>query len=113
MDAPSCQGCRERDVRIAEHEARIADLEARLQEQARLIVDLAKKLQDRDLPKSGTPGPPDAAKPPAKKPSQRQPGGQPGHRPHLKQILPPERVCETIAIVPDQCDHCQRTLPAK
>ena len=60
MDAPSCQGCRERDARIAELEARLAEVEARLQEQARLIVDLAKKLQDRDLPKSGTPGPPDA-----------------------------------------------------
>jgi len=110
MDAPSCQGCRERDARIAELEARVANLEARLHEQARLIVDLAKKLQDRDLPKSGTPGPPDVSKPPAKKPSPRKPGGQPGHPPHLKQMLPPERVSETVAIVPKQCDHCQHTL---
>ena len=44
MDAPSCQGCRERNARIAELEARFAEVEARLQEQARLIVDLAKKL---------------------------------------------------------------------
>ena len=112
MDAPSCQGCRERDARIAELEARLAKLEATVQEQARLIVELAKKLQDRDLPKSGTPGPPDAAKPPAKKASARKPGGQPGHPPHLKQMLPAQRVAEIVSILPEQCDHCQRTLPA-
>ncbi len=99
MDIPSCQGCRERDARIAELEARLAKLEATVQEQARLIVDLAKKLQDRDLPKSGTPGPPDTSKPPAKKPSQRKPGGQPGHPPHLKQMLPSERVTMAILLV--------------
>lgn len=113
MDVPSCQGCRERDARIAELEARLAKLEATVQEQARLIVDLAKKLQDRDLPKSGTPGPPDTSKPPVKKPSQRKPGGQPGHPPHLKQMLPAQRVAETVPIVPKQCDHCQHTLPAE
>jgi hypothetical protein len=37
MDIPSCQGCRERDARIAELEARLAKLEATVQEQARLI----------------------------------------------------------------------------
>jgi transposase len=113
MDAPLCQGCRERDARIAELEARLAKLEATVQEQARLIVDLAKKLQDRDLPKSGTPKPPDPSTPPAKKPSQRKQGGQPGHPPHLKQMLPAERVSKTIAIVPERCEHCQKALPAE
>ena len=113
MDAPSCQGCRERDARIGELEARLANVEAKVLEQARLIVDLAKKLQDRDLPKSGTAGPPDISKPAAKKPSQRKPGGQPGHPPHLKQMLPPQRVAEFVPIVPEQCDHCQHALPAK
>ena len=113
MDVPSCQGCRERDARIAELEARLADLEAKVQEQARLIVELAKKLQDRDLPKSGTPKPPDPSKPPAKKPSDRKQGGQPGHPPHLKQMLPAERVSKTIAIVPEPCAHCQKALPAE
>jgi transposase len=113
MDAPSCQGCRERDARIAELEARLAKLEATVQEQARLIVDLAKKLQDRDLPKSGTSGPPDLSKPAAKKPSPRKPGGQPGHPPHLKQMLPAERVSKAISIVPKQCGHCQHALPAQ
>ena len=113
MDAASCQGCRERDARIAELEARLADVEAKMHGQAALIVDLAKKLQDRDLPKSGTPKPPDPSKPPAKKPSGRKQGGQPGHPPHLKQMLPAERVSKTIAIVPEQCEHCQKALPAE
>jgi transposase len=112
MDA-ICQGCRERDARIAELEGRLASLESKVREQASLIVDLAKKLQDRDLPKTGTPGPPDASKPPAKKPSQRKPGGQPGHPPHLKQMLRPERVSETVCMIPEQCGHCQQALPAE
>ncbi len=84
-----------------------------MHEQAALLVDLAKKLQDRDLPKSGTPKPPDPSKPPAKKPSDRKQGGQPGHPPHLKQMLPAERVSKTIAIVPEPCAHCQKALPAE
>lgn len=30
MDAPECQGCRERDARIADLERRLAEVEARL-----------------------------------------------------------------------------------
>jgi transposase len=107
MDAPACQGCREL-------QAKVADLEVRLQEQARLIIDLARKLQDKDLPKSGTPsGEPKAVKPVAKKPSGRKPGGQPGHEPHVKQMLPSERVTRTEQIIPKQCAHCQRALSAR
>jgi transposase len=88
MDVSPCEGCRVLSARIAE-------LEARLQEQARLILDLARKLQDKDLPKSGAPAQqPESSKPPAKKPSPRKPGGQPGHPPHMKMLLPPERVCQ-------------------
>jgi uncharacterized coiled-coil protein SlyX len=52
MDGPRCQGCRQREARIAELEARIAELEAQMREQARLIANLARKLQHKDLPKS-------------------------------------------------------------
>lgn len=112
MGASSCQGCRERDARIAELEARVAELEARFQDQARLIVDLARKLQDKDLPKSAAPNQESKSSTPAgKKPTGRKPGGQPGHPPHLKQLLPPERVTETVLIVPRRCEHCQTPLP--
>jgi transposase len=107
MDAPSCHGCREL-------EAKLAALEAKVQEQANLIIELARRLQDKDLPKSGAPGQePKATKPAAKKPSGRKPGGQPGHEPHVKQMLPPERVTRTEQIVPKQCEYCQHALPAR
>jgi transposase len=114
MEAPQCTACRERDARIAELEARLAELQAKVQEQAGLILDLARKLQDRDLPKSGPPAQqPQTATTPAKKAGRRKPGGQPGHPPHLKQLLPPERVSQTVPIVPEQCAHCQQALPAE
>lgn len=95
-------------------EARQQEQQARLQEQARLILDLASKLQGKDLPKSGTPpAAPDKSKADKskKKSSGRKPGGQPGHPPHLKQLAPPERVTETIPIVPKHCEHCSAPLP--
>src|SRR5437764_14063277 len=109
-----CPGCHERDARIAKLEARLAELEATVQEQARLIVDLARKLQDKDLSKSGPlRREPEASKPQAKKPSGRKPGGQPGHPPHLKQMLPSERVTETVPFVPTHCARCKTALPAE
>jgi transposase len=113
MDAPFCQGCCDRDARIAELEARVAVLERQLQEQARLLVDLTRKLQDKDLP-STPPRSPDPATPaPAKKASGRRPGGQPGHPPHLKQLLPPERVTRTVPLVPTWCTRCHTPLPVE
>src|ERR1700687_4166401 len=106
MDASSCEGCRLLTARIAE-------LEAKIQEQARLILDLARKLQDKDLPKSGAATrAAEPSKPPARKSSRRKPGAQPGHPPHLKQLLPPERVTKTVTFVPKQCEHCHKPLPA-
>lgn len=107
MDAPECQGCREL-------RAKVAELEAKLQAAMELIAELMRKLQDKDLPKSGTPSQePNFGKPPVKKASGKKPGAQPGHSPHVKQLLPPERVTRTVPLVPEQCEHCQRTLPAK
>ncbi len=113
MEQPSCPGCRERDARIAVLEARVAQLEAKLAEQAQLIIELARKLQDRDLPKSGTPNAPTPSGPlPAKKPTGRPRGGQPGHPPHLKRLLPTARVTEFIPLVSTACRHCAQPLPA-
>ena len=113
MDAPLCNGCRERDARIAELEARVAELEARNQDQARLLIDLARKLQNQDLPTAAATTQAPASPPAAKKASGRKPGGQPGHPPHLKQLLPPERVTRTISFVPTHCQHCQTPLPTE
>jgi transposase len=97
MTQPDCPGCRERDARIAALEARVAELEGRL----------------NDLTKPPRPPRPAAALPkgPAKKPTGRKPGGQTGHPPHLRVLLPPERVRHTVTFRPGACARCHRPLP--
>src|SRR5271170_2499075 len=98
MDRPECPGCRERDARIAELEQRVRALEARLQTNA----------SNSSTPPSANPlgAPP----PVVKKKSKLKRGGQPGHPPHLKQLLPPDRVTRAEAIVPATCDDCGSAL---
>lgn len=113
MDAPLCQGCRERDLRIAELESQVAALKAQLADlkaqlaafQAR-VDDLSKRqpprVQASQLPKA-----------PDKQPTGRKPGAQPGHPPHLKQLLPAARVKETHVYAPQACAHCAAPLPSE
>ena len=99
MEQTPCPGCRERDARIAELEARVQELEGRF----------------HDLTKPPTPprAPSAMPKPPAKTPTGKKPGGQPGHPPHLKMLLPAERVKHTEIYVPQECEHCHQPLPAQ
>jgi len=99
MDGPECSGCRERDARIAELERRLAQLESRSKTNA----------SNSSTPPSANPL--DADKPVKKRKSELRRGGQPDHPPHLKQMLPPERVTDTKHLVPDECGHCQARLP--
>lgn len=107
MGVPSCPGCVQRDARIAALERRVAELEA-------LVRDLTSRLgthsANSSLPPSANP--PGAPKPVVKPKSRRRRGGQPGHPPHLKQLLPAERVNRVQAFVPKRCDACQADLPA-
>jgi transposase len=108
MEGSACSGCRERDARIAELERRIAELDA-------LVRDLTARLginsSNSSVPPSANPL--DAPKPVVKKPTGRKPGGQPGHPPHLKQLLPPQRVKKFIPFIPVRCGKCQAPLPAE
>jgi transposase len=99
MDRSGCPGCKQRDEQIAALERRLAQLEARLNTNA----------GNSSTPPSANPlgAPP----PVVKKKSKRKRGGQPGHPPHLKQLLAPERVTRVEAIVPEVCAACQATLP--
>lgn len=97
MDSSACPGCLEYLARIAALEARVAELEARLH-------DLTKPPTKPRVPAV-------FVKAPAKKPTGKKPGGQPGHPPHLKQLLPLERVDKIVPYVPTQCEHCQASLP--
>jgi transposase len=108
MATVTCPGCLERDQRIAALERRVAELEA-------LVRDLTARLAT-NATNSGTPpsaNPLGAPKPVTKKKSRRKPGGQPGHPPHLKQLLPPERVHVTHPLLPPQCEQCHTALPAQ
>ena len=95
-----------RTARVAARDARIAELERRLSE---LEARLKTNATNSSTPPSANPL---GAKPPIKKKkSKRRRGGQPGHPPHLKQLLPPERVTRTKPIIPTVCDGCQSPLP--
>jgi transposase len=108
MDVPACAGCRERDAHIAALEQRVAELEALVRD---LMARLGINSSNSSVPPSANPL--GAPKPVVKKPTGRQPGGQPGHPPHVKQLLPPERVKEFRRFLPARCATCQAPLPAE
>jgi transposase len=106
MDGPSCPGCRERDARIAALERRVAELEALVKE---LLARLGTNASNSSLPPSANP--PGAPVPVQKKKSKRNRGAQPGHPPHLKQMVPAERVNHTVPLIPKRCEQCASPLP--
>ena len=99
MGIPECPGCRALTQRVAELEAIVRELQARL----------GTNSGNSSVPPSANPV--GAPKPVQKKPTGRKPGGQPGHAPHLKQMLPRERIDELVRFVPSHCERCQTALP--
>lgn len=108
MEVPACPGCRERDARIAVLERRVAELEATVRD---LTARLGTNAANSSVPPSANPL--GAPKPVVKKKSKRRRGGQTGHPPHLKQLLPIDRVNQVVPYVPRQCEHCAMPLPAQ
>ena len=94
-------------MRIAALEARNAELEARVLALEGQVRDLLDRLKPPPPPRTMTAIPPA----PAKKPTGRKPGGQSGHPPHLKSLVPPERVNTVQTYVPEQCGRCRTALP--
>ncbi len=102
----ACPGCRAAKVRIAELEARVLQLEGVVRD----LLDQIRRLQG----KAPTPRPQGSQPPaPAKKATGKAPGGQPGHPPHLKQLVPVGRLKDTIRHLPSQCRACQAKLPTE
>ena len=108
MEAPTCPGCCQRDARIAELERRVAELEATVRD---LTARLGTSASNSSVPPSANPL--GAPLPVVKKKSKRRRGGQPGHPPHLRELLPPQRVQHVLPFVPTQCEHCHAALPAE
>ena len=79
-------------------EARIAKLEGRVRQNS----------QNSSMPPSSDP--PFAPARPPKPRSGRNPGGQPGHKGHQRELVPPERVNKTIPVKPEQCRGCKAKL---
>ena len=99
MPDPTCPGCRELLLRVEQLEARVRELLAKLNTNS----------SNSSLPPSANPL--GADKPVKKKKSKRQRGGQPNHPPHLKQLLPSERVQHFRHFVPKSCARCHADLP--
>ena len=107
MDAPSCPGCRQRDITIADLRQRLAAREDRIRD---LEAQLGRNATNSSVPPSANPA--GAPKPSAKKPTGRPSGGQPGHPAHLRRRLPAERVQRIRDFVPHHCQRCHEPLPA-
>jgi transposase len=108
MGTTECSGCHARDAQLAAQAAQLAVLEAKVRElEARLNTNSS----NSSIPPSANPL--GARQPVVKRKSKRKPGGQPGHRPHLKKMLPPERVDHTHPLVPQACEHCHAPLAAE
>jgi transposase len=115
MDASHCLGCRARDAAIAELQGRVAARDARIAELENRMAALEARLGTNSSNSSVPPSanPPGAPKPVIKKKSKRKRGGQPGHRAHLRQLLPLERVDHLVILKPEACEHCHAALPAQ
>lgn len=101
MAETSCPGCRVLERRVQELEALVRELLARLNTTA----------SNSSTPPSANPL--GADKPVTKEKSKRKRGGQPGHGPQMKLLLPPERVTQTVPIVPEECSGCRAPLPSE
>ena len=104
-----------RDELLAERDRRIAELERRVHELENTTRDLLGRLgqnaSNSSLPPSANP--PQAPKPVVKAKTGKPSGAQRGHPPHLKQLLPAERVSRVETFVPTHCARCQAALPAQ
>jgi len=108
MRDAECQGCQERDALIQQLRQELKALRDEVRQLRELI---GRNASNSSLPPSANPI--NAPKPVVKQPSKRKPGGQPGHEPHLRLRLPPERVHQTIHYRPRHCSGCQQPLPVE
>jgi transposase len=90
---------------VEHYEQRITELETQVRE---LSAQLNQNSQNSSKPPSSD-GPHVKRKPP-KASSGRKPGGQPGHTPHQRALVPMEDVDEVVVRKPTQCRRCGERL---
>jgi transposase len=110
-----------RDAQIAERDALIAELTRRL-DQALVELAAAKKrivelearlgLNSRNSSKPPSSDPPGTERP-CQEGSGRKRGGQPGHEPSRRELLPPEKVDLFEDHWPTACEGCKQPLPSE
>ncbi len=99
----------EKDRQIAELTARVADLEKKL---ALLMSELGRTSSNSGRPPSSD-SPADRSKRAQKRDkSEKRRGGQPNHRGHRRELLPPGEVDDVVDIFPSHCEHCSTELQA-
>ena len=76
------------------------------------------ELEERLRQNSSNSGRPPSSDSPAQRgergqqaPSGKKAGGQPGHKGHRRELLPPEQVTRSTDVHPEYCDDCHRRLP--
>lgn len=89
----------ERDRQLAKRDAEILGLKARV---AELETQLGQNSNNSHKPPSSDPP---GTRPP-KPPKGRQRGGQPGHKGHRRELLPPEKVTRRTVVKPSACRCC-------
>jgi transposase len=105
--APRCPGCRQRDDIISALRQRLQHTENQLQ---KLREKIARNSNNSSIPPSANPQ--NAPKPKTgKKPSGRNRGGQPGHPPANRELVPREQLAEPpIDCIPKNCEQCDAKL---
>ena len=103
-----------RDLNIAELERVIAAQQETIERLAARVAELEARLAQNSSnsgkpPSSDPPG--ERGERPKPKPSGRKRGGQPGHKGHRREPLPPEAVTATEDHFPATCGTCERDLP--
>lgn len=111
MDAPpgnlDCPRCGFFQSALAQAAAQIAQLQRQVQSLQQQVRQLQQNSRNSSKPPSS-----DYFKQKRRRPcSGLKPGGQPGHRGHHRQRLPPQRIDQHVHYIPPSCRFCHSALP--
>jgi len=96
----ACPNCQRLERLVARQQMEIAELRARLEQ-----LEARARQNSRNSSKPPSSDPPDTPVQPGPKRRKKR-GARKGHAPHLKELLPPEKVNRSLVIEPDVCPAC-------